>query len=103
MYNIILPINSQVGTVPDMPKIYNSLTNIRHRFGHQSGIDGCSKRKSTSFPHGIALPVYLVFSKISENDNYWQKSPKTCVCFVEIHVSFQRKRKSSACGKPEMP
>ena len=27
-----------VGTVPDMPDIFNILTNVGHRFGHQSSL-----------------------------------------------------------------
>ena len=37
------------GTVPDMLNIYNILTNIGHRFGHQSNLDESSGRVSTIF------------------------------------------------------
>ena len=37
----------------------------RNRFCHQSGLDESSGRNSTTPLHGIAFPIYLVFSKIS--------------------------------------
>ena len=38
-----------VGTVPDVLNIYNVLTTLGHRFGHQSGLDESSRRTSTIF------------------------------------------------------
>ena len=54
----------KVGTVPGMPGIHNILTNIEHRFGHQSGLDESLRRNSTTFLHGVAFRVYLKFQKI---------------------------------------
>ncbi len=52
-----------VGTVPDMPNIYNTLTNIGHRFGHQICLDESSGRNSsTTFLYEIVFRIYLVFS-----------------------------------------
>ena len=49
---------------PDMPNIHNIFANVGHRFGHQSGLDESSGRKSTTFRLRIAFRVYLMFSKI---------------------------------------
>ena len=41
----VLPFPSalaNVGAAPDIPNIHNVLTNIGHRFGHQSGPDESS-------------------------------------------------------------
>ena len=41
-----------VSTVPDITNMYNifqMITNIGHRVGHQSGLDGSSREKSASF------------------------------------------------------
>ena len=59
-----------------MPNIYNMLTIVGHRFGHQSGIDVSSERISTTFRHAIALRIHLVFSEIGKTasiDNYYQE------------------------------
>ena len=59
------------------------LTNIGHRFVHQSGLDESSGRNSTSFRHRNAFRVYSVFSKIGGNCQY----DKTDKGFVK-HISF---------------
>ena len=46
-----------------MLNLYNILTSIEHRFGHQSGLDESSGRKSTTLPNEIALRVYVVCRK----------------------------------------
>ena len=47
-------------------------TNIRHRFGHQAGLDECSGRISATFLDGIASRVCLMFRKIDINTNSLQ-------------------------------
>ena len=51
--------------IPVMPNMNNTLTTIGHRFGHQSGLDGSSGRNSFTFPHGIALHVFLLLAEIT--------------------------------------
>ena len=67
-------VRSTVGrystSLPDMQNTHNILTNIGHRFGHQSGLYESSGLNSTSFLFGFALHVYLVFSQIGKNITY---------------------------------
>ena len=53
--------------------IDNILTNIGHRFVHQSGLEQSSGRNSTFFRLRIAFRVYLMFSEIGKNTKYWLK------------------------------
>ena len=41
-------------------------TNTGHRLGHQSGPDESSGRISTTFLHGIAFHVYVMFSEYAQ-------------------------------------
>ena len=52
--------------------IDNVLTNIGHRFVHQSGLDQSSGRNSAMFRLRIAFRVYLMFSQIDKNTKYCQ-------------------------------
>ena len=68
-----------------MPNIYDTLTIIGHRFGHQSGLDKSSGRNSTVCLHGIVSRIYLMFSQIAKTQvitEYEQKqtnkSKKAC-------------------------
>ena len=86
--------------MPDMANIQKILTNMKHRFGHQSGLDEGSRRKSTVCLHGIAFHVYLMFLKISKKTNSHAyglqptfRKKNTCDCPEE----------KNACGKPETP
>ncbi len=56
-----------VGTVADRPNIHNILTNIGHRFGHQSGLDGNTRQKPFCVVREIVLRVCLVFSEMGKN------------------------------------
>ena len=58
------------GTVPSMPNISHILTNVEHRFGHQSGLGESSGRISTTCLYGIAFRVYLMFFQNGNNINY---------------------------------
>ena len=53
-----------------IPNIVKILTNIGHRFVHQSGLDESSGHKSTIFRHRIPFHVYLMFSQIGKNAKY---------------------------------
>ena len=53
--------------IPNLDKI---LTNIGHRFVHQSGLDESSGQRSTILRLRIAFRVYLMFSKIGKNTKY---------------------------------
>ena len=59
-----LPITNT--STEDMSNIYNVLPFIGHRFGHQSGLDEISGRISAISLYGIAVRLYLVFSKIGK-------------------------------------
>ena len=62
-----------VGTVPDIPNIHKILTNIGHRFVHQSGLDESPGQKSTICLHRIAFRVYLLFSRMGKNRKYYKR------------------------------
>ena len=57
--------------VPDIPNINKILTNLGHRFVHQSGQDESSGRNSTFFGNRIAFRVYVVYSQIGTNTDYY--------------------------------
>ena len=62
------------------------LTNIGHRFGHQSGPDGNSGQKSNSLQNGAALRVYECCrgcTKTQTIDNNW--------LFLDQHGHFSKK------------
>ena len=56
---------------PDMLNINDILSIIGYRFGHQSGLYKSSGRNSTTFGHRNVLRVYLVFSEITKNIQYY--------------------------------
>ena len=67
-------------SMPDMPNIQTILTNIGHRFVHQSGLDESSGGFTTTFRHGIAFRVYFMFSKIGKNHKYYKMLTKHMIC-----------------------
>ena len=67
-----------------MPNIDKRLTNVGHRFVHQSGLDESSRHKSTFVRHRIALRIYLMFSKIDKSTTYEQICSK-----VQCQTYFQ--------------
>ena len=67
-YRIAMPrISDPYARYAKYMYIYTMLTNIGYRFVHQSGLDESSGRKSTTFLHGFAFRVYLMFSEIGKN------------------------------------
>ena len=85
-------IQHTVGTIPDMPNIHNIMTNIGHRFHHQSGLDESSGRNSITCLHGIVFRVCLKFSKIRKNP----KRHSMCYCiklWFAKNVVLQKKKK----------
>ena len=82
-----------------MANIHNVLTIIGYRFGHQSGLDESSGRNLNIFPHGFALLVYFVFSKIGKTHKTLQILTKADM-FQKGVLFF---KETSACGKPETP
>ena len=50
--------------VPNIPNIHNILTNIGHRFGHQSGLYESSGQNSAAILIAYSFRVYFVFSNI---------------------------------------
>ena len=58
-----------VGTVPDMPNIPNILTNVGHRFGHQSSLGRVQEEAGPLCLYGVAFRVYLVFPNIAKTSN----------------------------------
>ena len=54
------------GTEPDVQNINNILTNVRHRFGHQSGLYENSRQEPSIF-NVFAFRVYLMFLTIDTN------------------------------------
>ena len=58
----------KVGTVPDMPNIHIQFSdNYWTSFWSPMGLDESSGRNPTTFLHGIAFRVYLVFCKHMHN------------------------------------
>ena len=71
-------VGSTVGRYnTNIPNIDKILTNIGHRFVHQTGLDESSGQKSTIFPYRIAFRVYLMFSNIGQNTKCSQILTKT--------------------------
>ena len=58
-----------VSTVPDIPKIDNTLRNIGYHFAHHSGLDESSRRNSTSFRNRIAFRFYQTNPEQSSRQN----------------------------------
>ena len=101
MYSLLsIPIassnnDSKYGPVPNIPNISNILTNIGHRFGHQSGLYESSAQNSAAILIAYSFRVYLLFSKICINCKYHKKKhgfvkKRTC---LEKRCRFKTKKK----------
>ena len=98
--SIVVPY---VGTVADIPNTHNVLTNIGHRFGHQSALDESSRRRPIILQNSFAFRVYLV---IFNENVHKHKIPSQCMMSVKRQSLLKKgvslfKRK--ACGKPVQP
>ena len=84
-------------TIPAVPTLHNILTNIGHRFGHQSGLDESSRRNSTASLHEAALCVYLVFPKIGKNTKRYKILTKTVIP-MKCTLFFKKKTPAARLG-----